>query len=210
MTKSFYERYWDRDDKQGQLSDFQLKWPILQKLIPKEKSIAILDFGCGNGFILREMMKINPDARYVGVDVSRVAIAEARQVLPNLDFHEIEDGAPVPLKDSSVDFIFSSEVIEHIYDTENAVREWSRILKPGGKVLLTTPYHGFLKNLLITIFGFDKHFNPTGPHVRFFSKKTLFNLLEKNKLMVEGCGYYGRFYPISHSIFVLAKKLAHE
>lgn len=202
----FYEKYW-LDNKDGYLSDFNLKWPKLKKFIPLEKEIVIVDFGCGNGQIIQEMKKINPLANYVGLDVSGAALKSAEAILPDCKFYKIEDGGKFPLNDDSADFIFSSEVIEHIYDTENAFKELARILKPGGKILLTTPYHGFIKNLLIILFAFNKHFNPIGAHIRFFTKKTLLNLLNKNNLKVIKIGYYGRIYSISHSIFILAKKI---
>lgn len=200
----FYERYWNNDS--GHLPDFHIKWPKLRQFIPNQKNITILDFGCGQGAILEELKKINPDARYIGLDVSGTALEKAKKRLPGVEFHLIVDGEKLPLGDRIVDFIFSSEVIEHIYDTENAFSEMTRILKPGGQVLLTTPYHGFLKNLAITLTGFDKHFDPFGPHIRFFSKKTLLDGLRGRGLDILKVGYYGRFYPLSHSIFVLAKK----
>lgn len=201
----FYEKYWEK--KNGHLDDFNLKWPVLHGYIPKEKSITVLDFGCGKGEILGEIAGINPDARCIGIDVSVKAIEDARKKYHKFTFHKISDGEKMPIENESIDFVFSSEVIEHIYDTENAVSEIARVLKSGGKLLLTTPYHGFLKNLAITLFGFDKHFNPIGPHIRFFSKKTLSALLQKYGLKSREFKYYGRFYPFSHSIVVLAKKI---
>jgi len=204
MSK-FYESYWQ--NIHGHLDDFKTKWSKLKKFIPQESGITILDFGCGAGQILKEIQKINPRAKLIGLDVSEKALGEAKKELPGAEFYGINDGEKVPVSDNSVDFIFSSEVIEHIYDTENAVSEVNRILKPGGKLLLTTPYHGFIKNLIILLSGkFDSHFNPTGPHVRFFSKRTLSNLLKKFGFKIEKLGYYGRFYPIPHSIFTLAVK----
>jgi len=203
MSK-FYENYWN--NKEGHLSDFKIKWPKIKKFIPLEKWLVIADFGCGNGQIIKEMKLMNPEAKYIGLDVSEKALEEARKIFPECQFYKIEDGAKFPLGDNSVDFIFSSEVIEHIYDTENTFSEIARILKPGGKLLITTPYHGLIKNLLITVLNFNKHFNPTGPHIRFFSKKSLFDLLKRFGFETLKYGYYGRFYPISHSIFVLAEK----
>lgn len=204
MTKQFYENYWVGQD--NYLSDFNIKWPKLKKFIPTNDNITIVDFGCGNGKILKEIKKINPKAKLIGLDVSEIALQEAKRNLPEVEFYKIIDGEKFPLNDDVADFIFSSEVVEHIYDTENAFSEIARVLKANGKILLTTPYHGFIKNLLITFFAFNKHFNPTGAHIRFFTKKTLFDLLENNGFNIEKHGYYGRFYPISHSIFVLAKK----
>lgn len=205
MKEGFYEKYWSRPE--GNLSDFKQKWPVLKNFIPLEKEKVILDFGCGNGAILREMAILNPEARYIGIDVSGVALEAAKKKLPATVFYKVGDGEKFPLSDKSIDFVFSSEVLEHVYDIENALSELQRVLKPGGKILLTVPYHGFIKNILITIFAFNRHFDPAGPHIRFFSKKTLFDLLNKFDFNVIKYGYYGRFYPISHSIYVLAEKI---
>lgn len=199
----FYERYWSGTS--GKLSDFALKWPKLRRYIPKDK-VVILDFGCGNGEIIKEMMALNPKAKYIGLDVSEKAISAASAKLPGVRLYKIEDGGRFPLPSTSVDFVFASEVIEHVYDTENAFSEIARILRPNGTLLLTTPYHGIIKNLLIILLAFDRHFDPAGPHIRFFSNNSLFSSLRKAGLGPVEHGYYGRFYPIPHSIFVLARK----
>ena len=59
---------------------------------------------------------------------------------------------------------------------------------------------------MLTLVGFDSHFDPMGPHVRFFSKRTLDRALRENRLVPEKWGHYGRFYPVPHSIYVLAEK----
>jgi len=200
----FYEKYWDKQE--GHLSDFSLKWPMLSKYIPTTDGVSILDFGCGNGEIIGEMKKINLTAQFTGLDVSHTALQEAKKKNSQDSFFQISDGGEFPIPDNSINFVFSSEVIEHVYDTENAVKEISRVLRPGGVVLMTTPFHGFLKNLSITLLNFDKHFNPTGSHVRFFSKKTLSALFLKFDLTPKKYEYYGRCYPFSHSIVVIAEK----
>lgn len=204
MSK-FYEKYWN--ERGDELGDFSLKWPKLAPFVPRGEGVAILDFGCGAGHLIEEMHRLNPAARFMGVDVSREALARARARCPYAQFFEDHEGAS-SIPDASADFVLSSEVIEHVYDTEQMASEIARVLKPGGKLLLTTPYHGFLKNLAITLFGFDRHFDPTGPHVRFFSRRTLTALLERHALRVIQYGYYGRMYPFSHSIVVLAEKHA--
>lgn len=202
--EKFYERYWK--EKEGHLSDFNLKWPIISSHIPTREDVVILDFGCGKGEIIKEMKKINAKARYIGVDVSEEGLKKAKENVSDATFSLISDGGIIPLEKESVDFVFSSEVIEHVYDTENAIKEIARVLKPGGSVLMTTPFHGFLKNIAIVFFGFDKHFDPIGSHIRFFSKKTLSDLFFRYGLIPSQYKYYGRFYPFSHSIVIIAQK----
>lgn len=204
MASNFYEKIWS--ERQDNPQDRSLKWEKLQKFIPKEGRIKILDFGCGMGKTMKKISEVNPDADLFGMDVSSTAIERGRKLFPDFDFYEINDGDPLPLEDNSIDFVFSSEVIEHVYDTENAFSELNRVLKKGGKVLITVPYHGLIKNILIALFGFERHFDPTWGHIRFYTKKSLFRVLKDHSFKVEDYGYYGRFYPISHSIYVLARK----
>src|SRR5882724_4089028 len=105
---AFYERYWS-GKQTGKLSDFERKWPILAPLIPRASNLTILDYGCGNGEILVEMQRLNPAAQYVGADVSNTAIRAAREHLPGVTFHALQDGGRLPLETGSVDFIFCSE-----------------------------------------------------------------------------------------------------
>lgn len=203
MVAKFYERYWHASSEQA--PDQRLKWPKLKRFIPMT-NVTLVDVGCGNGLIGKEIVAINPKATYIGLDVSAEALKMARKHLPQARLRQIEDGGPLPLADASIDFVFSSEVLEHVYDTENAFREMARILKPGGRALLTVPYHGLLKNVLIALFAFDRHYDPIGAHVRFFTKRTLRRELIKVGVRPVRFGYYGRFWPFSHSIYVLAEK----
>jgi len=80
------------------------------------------------------------------------------------------------------DIVISTEVVEHLY----APREWARgcfgALRPGGRFICTTPYHGYLKNLVISLAGkWDSHANPLwdGGHIKLWSKRTLTKLLSE-------------------------------
>ena len=198
---SFYDRYWAKRNVCGY---FELRWNVLKKYIPRDNGVVIIDFGCGKGQALEKMAEINPNATYIGLDVTDVALDTAKSKLPHVEFRKIEDGGKIPIQDDFADFVLASEVIEHVYDVENTLLEISRILKPNGALLLTTPYHGLIKNILIAIFSFEKHFDPAGGHIRFFTKNSLFKSLENAGLHPKEYGYFGRIYPIPHCIYLLS------
>ena len=73
----------------------------------------------------------------------------------------------------------SLEVVEHLYLPRPLFLQSARVLRPGGALILTTPYNGFLKNLAISLTnGWDRHFGADwdGGHVKFFSPRTLTRL----------------------------------
>ena len=201
----FYNEYYKKR-RGGYLDDFSFKWPVLRKVLPLKNGQTVLDFGCGTGKIIKKMKTDFPKCKYFGLDVSEVAIKIAKRTCPNDKFYVIEDGYKLPFKNNGFDFIIAADVIEHVYNTKKTFSELVRVLKPKGKILISTPYYGFIKNLLIITFGFDKIFDPFGQHIRFFSKKSLFSIVTSEGLSVTKHGYYGRFYPISRGIYILAEK----
>ena len=101
---------------------------------------------------------------------------------PNARFEELPADQNIleSLGEEPFDIVVSAEVIEHLYAPRDFARGCFAALKPGGKFLCTTPYHGYLKNILICVLNqFDNHFNPLwdGGHIKFWSLKTLSRLL---------------------------------
>lgn len=138
---------------------------------------SVLDLGCGNGTFL----SLFRDRRWhlYGVDFSPTGIEFAKRSFPEIDFTLAD--AELPAGDllkraGPVDLIISTEVIEHLYDPKAFLRNAYSLLKPGGILVLTTPYHGYLKNLLLAAAGkLDQHFTVLWDHghIKFWSRKTL-------------------------------------
>ncbi len=102
------------------------------------KPRTVLDFGCGTGSQLtRPLAEAFPDVSFVGVDSDATTIDWARRqpALPNL-FYAVQDGgAP----DQSFDLIIASEVLEHVEQPGNLLRQFHDKLTDGGRLVVTVP-----------------------------------------------------------------------
>jgi 2-polyprenyl-3-methyl-5-hydroxy-6-metoxy-1,4-benzoquinol methylase len=145
-----------------------------------EPGTRVLDVGCGNGFTCGEFLRRG--CNVVGIDLSEQGIALARENYPTARFEILAADQDIlqNLAEEPFDLVVSTEVVEHLY----APREWAAgcyaALKPGGIFICTTPYHGYLKNLLISLKGgWDKHATPLwdGGHIKLWSRRTLSALL---------------------------------
>ncbi|MBN1883553.1 MAG: class I SAM-dependent methyltransferase [Deltaproteobacteria bacterium] len=201
--REYNEEYWE---ERNEIPAFEKqKFQALVKYVPSSVE-TIVDYGCGAGQYIRAMKKINEKGIYIGIDISQKALDLAASHLTDVQLLQVDDGARIPLENDSVDFIVASEVLEHVYHVSKTLNELWRILKPDGKMWLSVPFHGIIKNLLIALMNFDEHYDPLGPHIRFFTKKTLFDVVTDSGFEIIRHGYWGRFYPIPWNIHVYARK----
>lgn len=102
----------------------------------------VLDLGCGSGGLLR--LAHTRGVTGVGVDTLHVAVQLASQRLTGaeasvLAFAQIAEDNHLPFHAHTFDALVAQHVVEHITDLDAALREWSRVLKPGGRLALATP-----------------------------------------------------------------------
>jgi SAM-dependent methyltransferase len=145
---------------------------FVRSLEPAERA---LDAGCGDGRLSGELRA----GEIVGADVSSVALGRARKRLPEATFVELEPDAPLPFGDSEFDLVLLAETIEHVRDVQLLLSELRRVLRPGGRLAVTTPAHGRLTGLRLFAGGFESEFDPLSPHLRFLTKRSLRSLLEQ-------------------------------
>jgi len=101
------------------------------------------------------------------------------------------------------------EVIEHLYSPRLLVKTLVDVLEPGGTLILSTPYHGYMKNLALAASGrMDEHFTALWDHghIKFWSVRTLTQLLEEAGLKVEQAHRVGRFPALAKSMILVARK----
>lgn len=136
---------------------------------------SALDLGCGDGRLAAAL-----DAGELTLaDVSRVALSRAAERLPEARAVELEPDAPLPLDDNAFDLVLCAETIEHVRDTQLLLSEVRRVLRPGGRLALTTPAHSRLTGLSVFAFGFARRFDPLSPHLRFLTRRSLGVLLDE-------------------------------
>jgi 2-polyprenyl-3-methyl-5-hydroxy-6-metoxy-1,4-benzoquinol methylase len=178
QQKDYYEKYWTTGhtqysgDNQGYAANFR-NWMRAQ-LRDLARDATILEVGCGDGSFTRNLAEHS--ARVTAVDISASQIERNARAHPEIQFVQHDVAQPFPFALEAFDVIWCSEVLEHLFDPGFALREMHRVLAPGGKLLVTVPYHGVFKDVLIALFKWDEHFSPANPHIRFFTRKTLAQL----------------------------------
>jgi ubiquinone/menaquinone biosynthesis C-methylase UbiE len=136
----------------------------------------VLDLGCGEGDFAAAAAEAGA-AEVTGVDIAEAALRRARSRHPDLRFERVAPGEPLPLEDASVDLVWCSEVLEHVVDTAHLLSEARRVVRTGGLLLATTPAHGRLRRLGLGIAGWERHFDPRGADLRFYTARSLRELL---------------------------------
>lgn len=165
---------------------------VFVELVKKLDDVqSICDLGCGNGHITGRLAALG--YRVTGVDASASGIQIAQRAYPGVEFvHALIDR---DLSLGQFDLVISSDVIEHLYRPADLLEAMASLLKPGGHVLVGTPYHGYLKNLVLAVTGkMEAHFSALhdGGHIKFFSVNTLSKLMRAHGFDDLSFTYYGR------------------
>ena len=184
--------------------------PVIARLVGPSR-LEILDAGCGNGALADHLAQFGHAV--TGVDGDRGAIEIARAKFPGIRFENILfDQDPAALgatSDGHFDVVVSTEVVEHLYDPRELARFAFAALRPGGRLLISTPYHGYLKNLMLSVFDrWDRHIDPHwhGGHIKFWSRPTLEKLLRDAGFVVDGFVGVGRVAYLWKSMILTARR----
>jgi len=164
------------------------------------------DLGCGSGATANMLSQIG--FQVSGVDPSQRGISLANTTYPHLDLQvgstndDLSGFGQFPL-------VISLEVIEHCFCAKTFARCVRRLLVPGGIAIVSTPYHGYAKNLGLALLGrMDRHYQAlrTGGHIKFWSAATIRKLFSEVELEVDQILRVGRLAPFAKSMIVVARK----
>ncbi len=183
-------------------------WRHIIRLCAELGARRVLDIGCGNGALCRELA--NRGYEVVGCEPSADGVRLAQRAAPELVFHQLGvDDEPSAVGNESFDVAIATEVIEHVVRPRNLPRFAKQLLRPGGHLIVSTPYHGYLKNLVLALTNkWDAHLNPfwDGGHIKFWSRKTLSQLLSEADFRVVRFIGAGRLPFLWKSMILVAQK----
>ena len=201
MTSAYLEFEWHDGGPANGESGAGLAGKVVDQVRRMPGVQSICDLGCGNGYIANRLAAFGYDIFGIDASKSGVAIARAQhersQHTGKVSF--LESGIDRQTRSKNglplVDLVISSDVIEHLYRPAALLEAAEHLVKPGGKLLITTPYHGYLKNVALSLSGrMDNHFSALhdGGHIKFFSVKSLSELVNRYAFSDLSFSYYGR------------------
>ena len=149
--------------------------------VPTDGALSILDVGCGAGRNSKAMAAHGHTM--TGVDLSEHAIARYRDA--GYDGRVMDLQQRFELEDETFDLAFCSEVIEHVTDPSHLAAEMFRVVRPGGRLVLSTPNSAFWLYRLFGLFGRTVSDIQHPQHLQFFSQRSLLRVLRDAGFVID-------------------------
>ncbi len=182
--------------------------PKIVELVKSLKPSKVLDLGCGNGAVANHLSQLGYDV--TGYDADKQGIEKANSLsLAKFKCVSVYDEPNIRSNGDKFDLVLSIEVVEHLFLPKKLPEFANKVLLDNGYFIITTPYHGYFKNLALSIFNkWDNHFTVfwDGGHIKFWSKKTLEKLLIESGFEIQSFQGVGRFPYLWKSMVIVAKK----
>lgn len=170
--------------RRGRGAEFDMEVDWIRANLPSTGA-RVIDIGCGAGALFDAIGR----ERAVGIDHSEQGLSRTRQVrgaAPVL----CADTRRIPFADQTVDAVTVQHVIEHLTDCDAACREWRRLLKPGGVLLVLTPNVRFVDP---SVFDDDTHVHLfDGSDLRDTLSAAGFEIIDLRTLGLPWCRWYHR------------------
>ncbi len=167
----------------------------------------LFELGCGNGSVANVLAQQGWDV--TGVDPSTQGIAQANAQYPHLNLFEGSAYDNLVGRFGQFPLVTSLEVVEHVYFPRQYAATLFALVAPGGTAIVSTPYHGYWKNLAMALSGkLDAHFTVLWDHghIKFWSIKTLGELLHEAGFIDIRFERVGRIPILAKSMIAIARK----
>lgn len=184
-------------------------WPPVRDILQSRlrPGSTIMDLGCGNGATAG--MLVEQGYAVTGVDPSTTGISVAEKAYPRAKFARRTAYDDLAGEFGEFDAVVSLEIVEHCYWPRKFAGNVVALLRPGGLAVISTPFHGYWKNLALALAGkFDAHWSPLwdGGHIKFWSERTLRALLEEAGLVDIAFRRVGRIPALAKSMIAISRK----
>lgn len=180
---------------------------ILKARATAQNLRRIFELGCGNGSVANVLQQLGFQVQ--GIDYSESGIRVAREHYPQLSLNVGSAYDDLAGEYGKFPFVLSLEVVEHLFFPRKFAKTLYDLLDDGGTAIISTPYHGYLKNLALALTGkMDAHFTALweGGHIKFWSVQSMTILLKE--VGFEDIQFYrvGRIPALAKSMIVVASK----
>jgi 2-polyprenyl-3-methyl-5-hydroxy-6-metoxy-1,4-benzoquinol methylase len=180
--------------------------PVLHE-VNRIRPARVFEIGAGNGFVASRIAAMGVEV--VAIEPSHSGVEIARQNFPTVQMHVGSAYDDLSSQYGTFPVVISLEVVEHLLEPRSFAKTVLDLLEPGGYALISTPYHGYLKNVALAVSGkMDAHFTALwdGGHIKFWSIDTLSALLSEAGLVVEKVVRVGRIPILAKSMIVIARR----
>lgn len=130
------------------------------KLLERENGATLLDCGCGDGYLTMKAAGIIKATNIYGLDIDSEVVKKARK--RGIKAYKSDVSQRFPFKENFFDVVFSYQVLEHLRDADNFVKETYRVLKPGSYAVISTENLASLHNIFALLLGYQD-FSSQGP-----------------------------------------------
>ncbi len=161
------------------------RFRLISALVPLRGVSGVLDVGCGSGW-LSEMLSrrgFGVTALDIGLDSIRRASERLKSKAPGVSFI-LGDVYKLPFKNDRFDAVVASEVLEHLENPLDALNEMARVVRPGGNIVVSTPYRERIEEILCI------HCNkktPVNAHLHTFDETSIKKMFEEAGCVVQKC-----------------------
>jgi len=194
--------------------------PYIFEAIPE--NARVLDVGCATGLLGKKLRRKKAPRIMAGIEIDAAMAKEAREIYDQVVLADLEDFQGLPFKQNYFDVIVCADVLEHLRDPRQVLKNLAPYLSRRGFFLISVPNIAFASVRLALLCG-RFNYNPRGgildeTHLRFFTRRSLISLLKGaglRPISVQGYNlvsskffflkYLGVLFPTLFSIQFLAK-----
>jgi 2-polyprenyl-6-hydroxyphenyl methylase/3-demethylubiquinone-9 3-methyltransferase len=171
----------------------------------------LFGLGCGNGSVAAALAADGWDV--TGVDTFSTGITKAKKAFANLSLFQGSAYDDLAAAHGQFPIVISLEVVEHVCAPREYARTLFDLIEPGGAAIVSTPYHGYFKNVALSVSGkMDAHFTALWDHghIKFWSIPTLNKLLTVTGFKGIRFLKVGRVPALAKSMIAIARRLLQE